>query len=205
MQINYAPSNNFNHSLLRNGSIVLLLHVLLVVIIHYGLPDFSFKKRPDLIIEFSTMRPSSGGLERSSPSQVAQKNHKNQNLMRDKDGQITERANQIAPASQQASSLGMPSASSDADYQSSYLKNPKPPYPPLAVKLRQEGQVILLAEILPTGKAGRVLIQKGSGHELLDQSALQTVSNWQFAPARKDGVIVSQVIRIPITFNLKSR
>ncbi|MEN9295636.1 MAG: hypothetical protein RIS03_1331, partial [Pseudomonadota bacterium] len=47
--------------------------------------------------------------------------------------------------------------------------------------------------------------ETSSGHEMLDQSALQTVKQWQFSPARKDGVIITQVVRIPITFNLKSR
>jgi protein TonB len=64
---------------------------------------------------------------------------------------------------------------------------------------------VLLVEVLSDGKAGRVGIESSSGHELLDGSALETVKKWQFAPARKDGVIVTQVVRIPITFNLKSR
>jgi protein TonB len=71
--------------------------------------------------------------------------------------------------------------------------------------MRLEGKVTLRAEVLPDGKAGRVAIESSSGHEILDQSALQTVKQWQFTPARKDGVIIPQVVRIPINFNLKSR
>jgi protein TonB len=71
--------------------------------------------------------------------------------------------------------------------------------------MRLEGRVTLLAEVLPNGRAGKVLIESSSGHDLLDQSAFQTVKQWQFTPAKKDGVITTQVVRIPINFNLKSR
>jgi protein TonB len=71
--------------------------------------------------------------------------------------------------------------------------------------MRLEGKVGIVAEVLPSGKAGRVRLESSSGHDLLDQSALETVKQWQFTPATKDGVIVTQVVRIPINFNLKSR
>jgi protein TonB len=67
-----------------------------------------------------------------------------------------------------------------------------------------EGRVSLLVEVLPGGGVGRVRLESSSGHEPLDQSALETVKNWQFSPAKKDGRIISQVVRIPITFNLKN-
>ena len=36
-------------------------------------------------------------------------------------------------------------------------------------------------------------------------SAVDAVKGWKFTPARKNGVIVSQVIKVPITFSLKNR
>jgi len=92
----------------------------------------------------------------------------------------------------------------DADYKAAYLKNPKPPYPSIAVRMRAEGRVILIAQVLPDGRAGEVRIEKSSGYAVLDDSALKTVKNWQFTPARKDGVIVSQAVRIPIDFQLRN-
>jgi protein TonB len=71
--------------------------------------------------------------------------------------------------------------------------------------MKQEGKVILLVEVLADGKAGRVRLEATSGHELLDQSALETVKMWQFVPTKKDGMIANQIVRVPITFNLKSR
>jgi protein TonB len=71
--------------------------------------------------------------------------------------------------------------------------------------MRIEGKVVILTEVLPDGRAGNVRVVESSGNELLDQSALTTVRQWKFTPARKDGVIVTQAVRIPITFSLKNR
>jgi protein TonB len=104
------------------------------------------------------------------------------------------------------SSSGVASApTADADYKAAYLQNPKPPYPPLAFRARIEGKVIVIAEVQPDGRAGQVRVLESSGNEMLDQSALSTVKQWRFTPARKDGVIVTQAVRIPITFSLKNR
>lgn len=184
------------------------IHVLIALIGIFGLPDFRFKKIPDLTIELSVLAPSSGGEQRSiaQPSTPQKVEKKEQVLPKDKNGTQTKDVPQTSSSSSASSALGPAAAPTvDADYKASYLKNPKPPYPPLAVKMRLEGRVGIIAEVLPDGKAGRVAIESSSGHELLDQSALQTVKQWQFTPARKDGVIITQVVRIPINFNLKSR
>ena len=90
----------------------------------------------------------------------------------------------------------------DADYKAAYLNNPKPPYPRMAVRLRIEGTVILLVQVLPDGKAGEVRVTQSSGNGLLDDSALKTVKTWRFTPARKDGVITTAFVRVPIMFSL---
>ncbi len=187
---------------------VIGVHILIALIGIFGLPDFRFKKIPDLTIELSVLAPSSGGEQRSiaQPPTPQKIEKKEQVLPKDKDGTQTKETPQTTSTSSASSALGPAAApTTDADYKASYLKNPKPPYPPLAVKMRLEGKVTLLAEVLPNGRAGKVAIESSSGHDLLDQSALQTVKQWQFTPARKDGVIISQVVLIPINFNLKSR
>lgn len=92
----------------------------------------------------------------------------------------------------------------DADYKLSALNNPKPPYPPYSYKAKQEGQVILLVEVLASGESGQVSIFSSSGFELLDETALSTVKKWHFVPAKKDGQVIPQTIRVPITFSLKN-
>jgi protein TonB len=109
-----------------------------------------------------------------------------------------------APAAQPATQAVMQTASTaDADYKAAYLNNPKPPYPAAAVRRGAEGRVVLLAEVLADGRAGRVQLEQSSGHALLDAAAMNTVRVWRFTPARKDGVIVTQTVRIPIEFNLR--
>jgi protein TonB len=187
---------------------VLGLHILIGLLGVFGLPEFNFKKRPDITIELSVLAPSAGGEQKSivQPSTPQKMEKKERVLPKDNDGKQTKEVPQSPSTSSAFSATGPAAApTTDADYNASYLKNPKPPYPPLAVKMRLEGRVSLLVEVLHSGRAGKVAIESSSGHELLDQSALQTVKQWQFTPARKDGVIISQVVRIPINFNLKSR
>lgn len=187
---------------------VLAIHLLISLIMIFGFPEINLKKRPDLTIELSTLAPSAGGQQQNiqSQSRTSQKTETPKTLPKDKEGTQTTQASASNPTPAPSSASGPANTqTADADYKAAYLNNPKPPYPPLAVRMRLEGKVTLLAEVLPDGKAGRVAIETSSGHEMLDQSALQTVKQWQFSPARKDGVIITQVVRIPITFNLKSR
>jgi len=107
-----------------------------------------------------------------------------------------------APANSGADVL--PSAlTADADYKAAELNNPKPLYPLTAVRQGFQGRVLLMVEVQADGRAGRVTIEKSSGHAILDASAMNTVRLWQFIPARKDGVFHAQSIRVPIDFNLK--
>jgi periplasmic protein TonB len=202
-----SHQSQFNQDLKKIGLLVLGLHVFLGILAIYGLPDFQFKRRPDLTVELSVLAPSKGAEQTSiSQSRSVSKPEPQKTLPKDKDGTETSKTIQSSSPPASSSVAGPANAQTiDADYKAAYLKNPKPPYPPLAVKMRLEGKVTLRAEVLPDGKAGRVVIDSSSGHEMLDQSALQTVKQWQFTPARKDGVIIPQVVRIPINFNLKSR
>jgi protein TonB len=184
------------------------VHLVIALIGLFGLPEFSFKKRPDITIELSVLAPSSGANVDSVAKPSAEPSKaKEKPLPKDKDGTLNKPPVEITESASSINSVAGPANAQtvDADYKASYLRNPKPPYPPLAVKMRLEGRVVLLAEVLPGGKAGRVSLETSSGHDILDRSALQTVKQWQFIPARKDGVVLAQVVRIPINFNLKSR
>ena len=113
---------------------------------------------------------------------------------------------QPAPAATGGQADVLPSAmTADADYKAAELNNPKPLYPLTAVRQEAQGRVLLLVEVLADGRAGRVTLEKTSGHAILDASAMNTVRLWQFKPAVKDGVFYTQTIRVPIDFNLKDR
>jgi TonB family protein len=85
-----------------------------------------------------------------------------------------------------------------------YDKNPKPLYPPEATKMGYEGEVLLRVEVLSNGRVGQVEVNRSSGHEILDRSALAAVKQWEFIPAKKGETAVSEWVRIPIPFKLKT-
>ncbi|WP_215287009.1 energy transducer TonB [Polynucleobacter sp. MWH-Spelu-300-X4] len=93
----------------------------------------------------------------------------------------------------------------DAEPKALTQSNPKPAYPLLAFKMKIQGKVLLTVDVAENGSVNRVTIAESSGNESLDHSALDAVKSWKFTPARKNGVIVSQVIKVPITFSLKNR
>jgi TonB family protein len=83
-----------------------------------------------------------------------------------------------------------------------YAKNPKPLYPQVARERGYEGEVLLRVEVLSDGGVGQIEIRKSSGYDVLDQSALTTVKQWKFIPARNGDVPVAFWINIPIKFRL---
>jgi protein TonB len=218
--LNYFKSDSALTFSLKNDqvkrvlSFVLIIHVLVFLLALFGLPDFKIAKRPDITIEIGAAPPASSGpvsqtKSTPAPTQKEALKEKTPPPSKDKDAPAIPVPAQIPQSSAQPvapSSGGVASApTADADYKAAYLQNPPPPYPPLAFRARIEGKVIVIAEVLPEGRAGQVRILESSGNDMLDQSALTTVKQWKFTPARKDGVIITQAVRIPITFSLKNR
>jgi periplasmic protein TonB len=93
----------------------------------------------------------------------------------------------------------------EPDYKAEYLNNPKPPYPLVARRLGYQGKVILHVEVLAEGRAGQIHLDSSSGHDMLDNAAIQTVRSWHFTPARHLGQPVTQWFLIPINFFLESK
>lgn len=193
---------------------VLAIHSLIFLIALFGLPNFKMVKKPDITIEIGAAPPASSGptnLANQAPPIAPKAPLKEavQPLVQDPASPVSKSQPQISSAAPPpvASASGGPASAPtvDADYKATYLQNPKPPYPPLAFRMRVEGKVIVLAEVLADGRAGQVSLAQSSGNEMLDNSAIETVKKWKFTPARKNGVIVTQAVRIPITFNLKNR
>lgn len=91
----------------------------------------------------------------------------------------------------------------EPDYQAAYLNNPKPSYPSLANRMGWQGTVVVNVEVLATGLAGQLSVQRSSGHDVLDDAALQAIRHWRFVPARHNGQLVTQHFLIPIPFVLK--
>lgn len=92
-----------------------------------------------------------------------------------------------------------------APYPADYLSNPKPPYPPLSRRMREEGTVRLNVLVNPDGSVARLELAQSSGFPRLDRSALETVqSHWKFEPARQGSNPVAAWVVVPIKFSLRS-
>ncbi len=85
-----------------------------------------------------------------------------------------------------------------------YLNNPAPSYPRLSRRMGEEGRVLLKVLVSAEGAANSVTIEKSSGSERLDQSALEAVKRWRFVPARKGSQALSAYVIVPINFSLDS-
>ena len=94
--------------------------------------------------------------------------------------------------------------SSGAYFKPGYYRNPPPPYPAEARKLKQEGRVLLEVQVTVEGKVSSLNVKQSSGFPLLDQAALQGVQNWRFRPATVGGLRMESTVEIPIRFQLKS-
>ena len=84
-----------------------------------------------------------------------------------------------------------------------YLNNPKPAYPQEAKQRGHQGEVTLRVEVLASGQVGRIEIRRSSGHEILDRSALATVKQWQFVPAKRGKESIPLWVNIPIKFRIE--
>jgi len=92
---------------------------------------------------------------------------------------------------------------SQARFDADYLRNPSPPYPPLAKRMGEEGKVVLRVSVNPQGTADSVEIKTSSGSVRLDESAQKTVRNWRFIPAKRGDIPVQSWVLVPIIFKLE--
>jgi len=76
-------------------------------------------------------------------------------------------------------------------------------YPPKALALDQQGEVLVRARIDCAGNPESVELARGSGFPLLDEAALQAVRRWRFVPAQVDGVAVVATVQVPVIFHLQ--
>jgi protein TonB len=105
------------------------------------------------------------------------------------------------PAKEQAG----PQATLPQSTAARYGQNPVPPYPSEARRRGWEGTVLLMVEILESGRPERITIKESSGHSVLDEAALGAVERWTFVPAQRDGKPVRSVAEVPIVFSLRVR
>jgi TonB family protein len=88
------------------------------------------------------------------------------------------------------------------DVAASLAHNLPPVYPRLARQYGWSGTVLLRVQVDSRGHVNAVHIQRSSGRNILDRSALDAVQNWEFEPATKGKKPVDSEVVIPIQFML---
>ena len=76
-----------------------------------------------------------------------------------------------------------------------------PVYPPIAQSARVQGIVIIEATIGPNGKVQEAKVLRSI--PLLDQSALDSVKQWEFTPTLLNGVPVPVIMTVTVQFTLQ--
>lgn len=81
-----------------------------------------------------------------------------------------------------------------------------PAYPPLAVRLNQQGNVQLSLIIDEQGYVTDATVLTSSGYDALDAAAVAWVkAHWRYQPATRDGHPVSATTNAIVTFRLTNR
>lgn len=83
-----------------------------------------------------------------------------------------------------------------------YRNNPQPLYPVGARQAREEGVVIVSAQVEANGSVGNVSVARSSGFSDLDAAALQAVRRWTFVPATAAGFPIASHVNVPVKFSL---
>jgi TonB family protein len=81
------------------------------------------------------------------------------------------------------------------------LSAPDPQYTEEARRDKFRGRVLLCVVVGADGRPRDVWVARPLGHGL-DTSAVETVKNWEFSPALKDGVPVAAVVGIEASFDI---
>lgn len=110
-----------------------------------------------------------------------------------------------APAPTQTTSTTPTNAEqfTEANFKANYAHNPKPDYPMIAKSRGWQGKVLLRVQVSAQGLSDSVEVDRSSGHEILDESAMEAVRKWKFIPAKRGETPVASAVIVPIIFTLR--
>ena len=78
-----------------------------------------------------------------------------------------------------------------------------PGYPIAALNNGIEGTIILSVYIGTSGLPEKIETKQSSGHEILDKTAVQSVSMWKFTPAKRGIQPIGSWFQVPVVFRIK--
>jgi protein TonB len=75
-------------------------------------------------------------------------------------------------------------------------------YPDSARAAGEQGTVLVDVLVRPSGHASKFRVAQSSGYGDLDSAAVESVLNWRFVPAMRDGDTVTDWTTVKIVFQL---
>jgi len=84
-----------------------------------------------------------------------------------------------------------------------YHLNPPPAYPAVARRRNYQGTVRLDVLVDRQGRAAEVRLAQSCGYAMLDRSAVKSVGQWRFEPARRFGHPIEMWVQVPVRFELR--
>ena len=73
----------------------------------------------------------------------------------------------------------------------------------MARRRHYQGTVLLDVLVDRQGRVDQVEIAQSCGYRILDRSALKSVRQWRFEPARRFGRPIEMWVQVPIKFELR--
>lgn len=96
-------------------------------------------------------------------------------------------------------------ALADVDAPPSVCSKVPPDYPRRARRTGTEGRVVLRLLVHENGAPGHLSVVESTPPGIFDQSAMEAVARWRFAPGRREGRAVPTWVLLPVRFDLASR
>ena len=96
-------------------------------------------------------------------------------------------------------------AIADVDAPPTVSSKVPPDYPRRARRTGTEGRVVLRLLVHENGAPGHLSVVESTPPGIFDQSAMEAVARWRFAPGRREGRAVPTSVLLPVRFDLASR
>ena len=108
-----------------------------------------------------------------------------------------------APTAQVVPSAGIAPLALTAELSVICSERPAPAYPPLSLRLRESGAVVVRVELDEMGHVASAKLDSASGFARLDAAALSAVRGWRCAPTQRNGQAVRATALQPFNFQIQ--
>ncbi len=141
----------------------------------------------------AAQQPASAGNDASKPAAASDK-------------PAVKRTNRARPANRTmlatATKPAAPSTMMPSERRVALLSHPQPTYPAPALRERQQGTVVVLAQVDVAGHVSDTRVVRRSGSSMLDRAAMNEVRRWKFEPALHNGQPVMASVEVPVSYRL---